>query len=225
MPGSARCRCPDHTERVDLLVPVKALARAKSRLRGAADRGRATHAELVLAMLSDTLRAALAAGAVRRVLVVTCDPDVSAAAQEHGAQVLPDHGGDLNTALAEAAKVLRVQDGCTVVGALQADLPALDPHELSAAVRSAAGRPAFCPDRDGIGTTLLLSGHALSLRPRFGPGSASRHASGGAVALLGPWPSLTRDVDTPEDLVHAAQLGLGPSTRAALRTATGLLSG
>ncbi|MCN0180088.1 2-phospho-L-lactate guanylyltransferase, partial [Salinispora arenicola] len=38
------------------------------------------------------------------------------------------------------------------------------------------------------------------------------HAASGALALLGDWPSLRRDVDTTTDLAEAARLGLGPRT-------------
>lgn len=224
MPGSPRCRCTAGAGRVDLLVPVKELSRAKARLRGAADAGardRAAHAELVLAMLSDTLQAALAADAVRRVLVVTSDPAVAALGAGHGAQVLRDLGHDLNSALCEASRVLRERDACTVLGALHGDLPSLAPGELSAALRAAGGRRSYCPDREGTGTTLLLSAHAAPLHPNFGSGSARRHADGGAVALSGPWPSLACDVDTPADLARAAEAGLGPATRAVVCGAPG----
>src|SRR4051812_50143413 len=56
---------------VDLVVPIKNLDRAKSRLRGAAPDER--HADLVLALLLDTVTAALQAQGVRRVLVVCED--------------------------------------------------------------------------------------------------------------------------------------------------------
>lgn len=168
---------------LDLLVPVKDLSRAKSRLLGAAAGGagsRYAHAELVLAMVSDTLTAVLATKVVRSVFVVTPDPAVAVRS--------------------------------AVIGALQADLPALRPSELTAAVVSAAGRRAFCPDRQGSGTTLLLSAAGGELHPRFGPGSGRAHLQTDALVLNGPWPSLTCDVDSHGDLVAAAELGLGRCT-------------
>jgi 2-phospho-L-lactate guanylyltransferase len=78
---------------VDLIVPVKSLAHAKSRLRGAADDGRgdrATHAALVLAIVEDTLVAARAAQVTRRILVVTPDPRVAQVAGRCGAEVAPE---------------------------------------------------------------------------------------------------------------------------------------
>ncbi|KAA2253536.1 2-phospho-L-lactate guanylyltransferase [Solihabitans fulvus] len=207
--------------KVDLVIPVKALGRAKSRLVGAADGGAGdpdAHAALALALALDTATAAHAADVVRRVVTVTSDPAVAAELRAVGVEVLseerPESG--LNTALRLGAALLRGRDPRSVVGALQADLPALRPEELAAAVRASAGRRAFCPDRQGTGTTLLLSAPGGDLGPRFGVGSAGAHRDSGAVALLGPWPSLRCDVDTEEDLVLAGELGLGSHTAARL---------
>lgn len=211
---------------IDLVVPVKSLDRAKSRLVGAADAGAGdpdAHVALVLAMVADTVRAALRADVVRRVLVVTPDPVVALAVEREGAQSLRDEpGGGLNAALDHGARFLRAADPGAVVGALQADLPALRPDELSAAVDSAAGRRAFCPDQQGRGTTLLLSTRAGDLRPRFGANSARAHQAGGAVRLSGPWPSLRSDVDREDDLRAARGLGLGECTAALLSSAYSL---
>src|SRR5919204_619987 len=68
---------------------------------------------------------------------------------------------------------------------------------------------AIVPDASGTGTTLLTAPSGAALNPRFGTGSAAAHAASGAVPLVGPWPSLRRDVDTAADLRAAAALGLG----------------
>ncbi|PXY26072.1 2-phospho-L-lactate guanylyltransferase [Prauserella coralliicola] len=210
----------------DLIVPLKPPRAGKSRLRGAlgypADAE--CHAALVLALASDTLRAATAAPGVRRVLVVGSDTEALAALRELGAEVVDEHRngeerGGLNGALRVGERLLRAADPLAAVGALQADLPALRPGELAAALAEADGRRAFTADRHGTGTTLLLSGAGQPLAPRFGEGSASVHTASGAVPLTLPAPSLRGDVDTPEDLEHARLLGLGPSTTALLDTA------
>jgi len=204
---------------VDLVVPVKTLDRAKSRLLGAADGGLGdptAHAALALALALDTITAALPV--VRRVLAITADPAVAAELHAMGVESAPGPAG-LNPALRHGAALLRERDAACVIGALQADLPALRPHELAAAVAEADGRRAFCPDRQGTGTTLLLSAPGADLGPRFGIGSADAHTASGAVALLGPWPSLRCDVDTAEDLGSATALGLGGRTSALLSPA------
>jgi 2-phospho-L-lactate/phosphoenolpyruvate guanylyltransferase len=203
--------------RTHLVVPVKPLTLAKSRLRGAVDP--AAHAALVLAMVTDTVRAARRAAGVASVLVVTPDPVVALAAEHAGARVVADEpGGGLNPALRHGARLLRAEDPDTVVGALQADLPALRPADLAAAITAAAGRRAYCADRRGDGTTLLLSARGGELAPRFGPGSAAAHRASGALALRGPWASLASDVDTAADLRAAARLGLGVRTAGVLAT-------
>jgi 2-phospho-L-lactate/phosphoenolpyruvate guanylyltransferase len=191
---------------VDLVVPVKTLERAKSRLVGA----RLDRPALALAFALDTIAAALPA--VRRVLAVTSDPSVVAELRALGVESVAGPEG-LNEALRHGFGVLRSRDRDSVVGALQADLPALRTADLAAALAAAHGR-SFCPDRQGTGTTLLLSAPGGDLAPAFGVGSAAAHTASGATPLLGPWPSLRHDVDTAEDLRLAADLGLGPRTAA-----------
>lgn len=195
-----------------LLVPIKPLDRAKSRLRAFSGDDRA-HADLALAVAVDTVTAARAAAGVDRVVAVTSDLRVAAALAAVGVGRIPDDpDAGLNAALAHAAAVVHAENPSARLGALQADLPALRAADLAAAIRSAADRRAFCPDHLGTGTTLLLAAPGAELDPRFGPDSAARHAESGAVTLRGPWPSLRCDVDTPEDLDLARRLGLGPRT-------------
>jgi 2-phospho-L-lactate guanylyltransferase len=194
---------------VDLIVPMKPPRLGKSRLRGAVRDAR--HPALVLALASDTLAAA--AGVVRRLLVVATDPAAVAPLTEFGAEIVGENGaGDLNAALRRGEALLRADDPDAVVGALQADLPALRTEDLAAALAEAAGRRAFVADWEGTGTTLLLSAPGAALEPRFGPGSARAHTATGAIALGLAAPSLRRDVDTAADLAHAGNLGLGKHT-------------
>ena len=206
---------------VDLVVPVKPLHAAKTRLRGATGNDDAdAHSALALALAHDTITAVRAARMVRRLLVVSADPSVAAELAAIGVEVVPDPGGGLNAALHHGAALLRARDPAAPVGALQADLPALRPDELDAAVAAAAGTErAFCADAEGTGTTFLLAAGGIDLAPRFGTDSASAHGAFGALPLVGRWPGLRRDVDTPDDLRVAAELGLGSRTRAVLALA------
>jgi 2-phospho-L-lactate guanylyltransferase len=200
---------------LDLVVPMKRLDRAKSRLRGAVPGGPDRHVELALALLLDTVTAARAADGVRSVLVVCEDERVPVALRGTGVDVIDERGlPGLNEALAFGARLLGAEGEDGHVGALQADLPALRPAELAAAIVQARGARAFCPDKDGTGTTLLLAGIGAPLDPRFGPGSAAAHAGTGAVAVGVGTPGLRCDVDTAEDLEAACQLGVGDRTAA-----------
>jgi 2-phospho-L-lactate guanylyltransferase len=203
---------------IDLVLTVKSLGRAKSRLLGAADHGtgdRAAHEALALALVRDTAAAALATPNVRGVLVVTSDPTVARALAGDGVPTTPDlPDAGLNAAVTHGAELLLLADPDATVGALQSDLPALRPEQLAAALAETAGRRAFCPDRQGTGTTLLVAAPGRPLDPRFGTGSAAAHAASGAVRVGLGLPTLRTDVDTAADLDAAAGLGVGRHTAA-----------
>jgi 2-phospho-L-lactate/phosphoenolpyruvate guanylyltransferase len=202
-----------------LVVPLKVLAEAKSRLAPlpAGDR-----AELALAMAADTVAAAVAADNVRIVLVITDDTVVGAEMERIGAVVLADEpAAGLNEALSFGAGYARGQWPERGVAALAGDLPALRPAELSTALGAVGPRErAFVRDADGTGTTLYAAGPGTSFEPLFGVASASRHRAAGAEELEVPLSAgLRRDVDTADDLMRAAEMGLGPRTTALLATA------
>jgi 2-phospho-L-lactate guanylyltransferase len=193
-----------------IVVPAKRLAAAKTRLRPlTAGFGAADHGELVLALLADTVAAAVACPAVAAVLVVTDDPAAADVVRALGARTLPDEPDrGLNPALVHGA---RSAPG-PAVAAVSSDLPALRPAELAAALQAAEEAPrCFVADASGTGTTLLTA-TGTDLRPRFGAGSAQAHRADGAVPLTGDWPGLVRDVDTAADLAAALLLGAGPRT-------------
>ena len=89
--------------RWSVVVPAKRLAAAKTRLRPLTAGGGTAgidHADLVLALLGDTVAAAVACPAVTEVVVVTDDPAAGALVAALGARVVsdePDRG--LNPAL------------------------------------------------------------------------------------------------------------------------------
>jgi 2-phospho-L-lactate guanylyltransferase len=213
-----------------VLLPVKVLARAKTRLASLAGERRR---ELALALAADTVAAAAACPEVARVVVVTSDPVAGAVLAALGAVIVPDEPADrrtgylpvelgtqegLNAALRHGAAVAARQWPGTGLAALTADLPALAPAELTAALRAAAaapGRAAFVPDAAYVGTTLYAVAPGAEFRPLFGGASRARHAASGAAELgLADTAGLRRDVDTPDDLRAALTLGAGPRTTA-----------
>jgi len=193
-----------------VLMPVKVLAQAKSRLAGLAGPRRG---DLALALACDTVTAVLGADAVARVIVITDDQVARAALTALGALVVPDEPRDgLNAALRHGAAYAAARWPADGTAALSADLPALRPEQISRALRAAAAWPtAFVADAAGDGTTLYTAVPGAAFRPSFGLASRARHAMGGAVELvLDGVPGLRRDVDTPSDLRRAVTLGLGP---------------
>lgn len=202
---------------VGLIIAVKRLDAAKSRLAGlfAGD----ARERVVLGMLLDTIAAARRAPGIGSINVVTPDAVAAAAARDLGARVVPDptpagHRDPLNNAIRAARDAIAPATGNLCV--LQGDLPALRPAELGAALAAASRHPrSFVADRHGAGTSALFA-FGVPLDPRFGADSARRHRDSGAVALVGRWPGLRCDIDTPGDVEHARRLGVGPATAAAI---------
>ena len=158
-----------------LVVPVKVLARAKSRLAVLAGPHRQA---LALAMAADTVAAVLACPEVGRVIAVT--DDATAAEVLAGLGALGDRdkpGRGLNPALRHGAAAAADGWPGSGIGALAADLPALRPAELSLALRAAERwEHAFVPDAAGLRTTLYTARRAR--RSRRGSGRGPRRGTG-----------------------------------------------
>ncbi|MFP8940781.1 2-phospho-L-lactate guanylyltransferase [Streptomyces fenghuangensis] len=196
-----------------LVVPLKPLVLAKSRLAPAAGSG--LRPALALAFAQDTVAAALACAAVEGVVIVTDDPLAEAELAALGARIVPDApGAGLNAALEHGEAVVRLERPGAPVAALNADLPALRPGELARVLEAArAHRRAFLADAAGVGTTLLAASGGAALAPAFGGASRARHLRSGAAEITLPGvDSVRRDVDTGEDLAAALALGVGPHT-------------
>jgi 2-phospho-L-lactate guanylyltransferase len=202
---------------VGLIIAVKRLSAAKTRLAPLFSAG--ARERVVLAMLIDTIAAAKDVAGVGSVTVVTPDLTAAAAARELGAIVLADptpahHPDPLNNAVLAAA--VSLSKTMTNIVVLQGDLPALKAWELGEALASARmNARSFVADRQGTGTAALFTFGGVP-QPHFGPDSASRHRDSGAVELIGAWPGLRCDIDTPEDLAEARVLGVGAATAEAI---------
>jgi 2-phospho-L-lactate guanylyltransferase len=193
-----------------VLMPVKVLARAKSRL---AELAGPRRSELALALAWDTVTAVLGCDEATRVIVITDDQVAGAELANLGALVVPDEPRDgLNAALRHGAAHAGARWPGSGTAALSADLPALRAAEIGRALRAASAWPtAFVADAAGDGTTLYTAAPGAAFRPAFGLASRARHAAGGAAELdLDAIPGLRLDVDTPADLRGAVALGLGP---------------
>lgn len=205
-----------------LVVPVKHADRAKTRLEPPHPLSRPA---LARAVAADTLHEVCRALPPGQVTVVTSDPAAQEVARRLGARVLPDPGAGLNAAVAAGwadgpvaatdrtgwaggSGATRARPGWA---ALLGDLPALRGEDLREALARCSAEPAaVVPDAEGTGTVLLTSTVAPPA-PRFGPGSAARHAEDATLLEL-DLPRLRQDVDTVADLALALALGVGPAT-------------
>lgn len=196
-----------------LLVPVKALERAKSRLVVSTHGHRVP---LMRAFALDAITAAVRSSLVRRVYVVTDEPGL----ELPGTVALPDEGeGDLNRALVHAALRVSLLDPSLAVAAMCADLPCLRTADLDDALRAGLSPRWFVADAAGTGSSLLAARPGVDLAPHFGPGSAAHHRASGAAPVRAQVPTLRMDVDTLADLDRARLLGVGEHTTAALAAA------
>lgn len=203
------------TEQWAVVVPVKLLALAKSRL----PLSPARRADLALAMACDVVLAARAAVRVDGVVAVTNDVRAASALDALGARVVADSAdAGLDEALVEGARTARSLWPRSGVAALSGDLPCATAGVIDAALAAAAVHDrAVLPDRRDDGTTVLTAGAGLSLQPSYGAASRARHVLGGAHQIDPTGLERLRlDVDTAEDLAAAIALGVGPHTAAVM---------
>jgi len=201
--------------RLVAIVPVRSFESAKSRL------GEPLDAEerqtLVAGLLDRTIRAASGVDAIDSVVVVSPDPVVLRAATAAGATPVRQPDDGLNEGLLAATR-WATADGATAVIVLAADLPAISAAAIEAVVAAAAAARrsdravvAIVADRHGRGTNVLLVSPPDAVAFRFGSGSRAAHlaeaqaANAVALELDGP---LALDLDLPEDLILADELGL-----------------
>jgi 2-phospho-L-lactate guanylyltransferase len=186
------------------IVPVKPLRRGKSRLSGVlSEEERANLNQYLLAHTIDTLKAT---PEVEHVLVTSRDPAALALAREHGARTVQENGAPkLNIALARATVIAKTY---TTRGVLifPADLPLITPEDVRAMLNCAHDPPVVvvAPDRRRQGTNALLVCPTGLIEYQFGPGSFQQHCErarqAGARLEICDLPSLSLDVDLPEDL-------------------------
>jgi 2-phospho-L-lactate guanylyltransferase len=206
-----------------VVVPVKGTAEGKSRMAPALDADQ--RMRLVEAFALDAIAALVASERVSRVIVVTdATAAVAGSLRALGADIVADPGEGLNAAVrAGIAFALsptgpRSGAGGGGVAALLGDLPCLVTADVDDALARASVHPlAVVPDAEGTGTTLITALPGVPLEPRFGAGSAARHAAAGHIVLdVDANSTLRIDVDTERDLAVARARGVGPNTRRVL---------
>jgi 2-phospho-L-lactate guanylyltransferase len=202
-----------------VLIPVKPLATAKTRLAGVL--APAERRALVLAMLDDVLDALAGVSGLAGVALVGGDAELARHLAGRGLRLLAEPESGLNAAL-RAARVELAAAGAERLLILPADVPALDRVAVEALLAS-AGEPAVAlvaASADGGTNALLLAPPGL-LEPAFGPGSCARYRQAAAALGVAPklleLPQVALDIDRPADLLALESLAGAPRTRALLR--------
>jgi 2-phospho-L-lactate guanylyltransferase len=199
-----------------IVVPIKGLARAKTRLWPL---GTPTRETLARAFARDTLAAALAAETVGRVIAVGRAEELTDL--DSRVEIVRESESGLDAAIALGvthARTLSLEPVAVMLG----DLPALEAPHLMSALRSAEEYPrAFVADVHGTGTTLVTANAGQRFEHCFGPYSARRHRAARFADLVATSPASIRpelrtDADTLRDLGVAMRMGVGLHTAAAV---------
>jgi 2-phospho-L-lactate guanylyltransferase len=202
-----------------IVIPVKAIRLAKTRLRGAPSDREA----LAKAFALDTARVVIDAVGVARVIFVAGDEETSNELLPLGCAVLLEdrtRGADpLNAAIMQGRKWAVKHFPHEPIAVVPSDLPSLTPAALQGfLLKSEAHRLSFCTDMESTGTTIFSAAVPQALRTAYGEHSALAHRTLGAVHIEDVDERARQDVDTIADLAKAQRLGVGPRTAAAMRT-------
>lgn len=213
--------------RTAAILPIKSFGAAKQRLSPMLGGG--ARQALAQAMFSDVLGSLRKVERLESITVVSADPAVDAAARGNGVTVVadPSESGQSDATLVGIRHALAA--GYDRVLLVPGDTPLLNPAELDellARGESDGMQVVIVPDRHGSGTNALVISPPDAFRPSFGPDSLNRHVTlaqeAGLLHSVEEVPSLSHDVDTPEDLNALADAlegrrAVAPNTCGALR--------
>ncbi|HEX6460769.1 MAG TPA: 2-phospho-L-lactate guanylyltransferase [Thermoleophilaceae bacterium] len=213
--------------RTAAILPIKSFGAAKQRLSPMLGGG--ARQALAQAMFSDVLSSLRKVERLDTITVVSADATVDAAARGHGVTVVgdPRESGQSDATLLGIRHALA--SGYDRVLLVPGDTPLLCPSEIDALLgRGEADgmQVVIVPDRHGSGTNALVISPPDAFRPSFGPDSLNRHVTlaqeAGLKHSVEEVPSLSHDVDTPDDLESLAAVleerrAVAPLTRGALR--------
>lgn len=197
-----------------VVVPVKPLNRAKSRLAEVltADQ-RQRFAE---GMLRRVLTVTRSVRAVTGTLVISRDQKALAIARDLGARTVQESGTpDLNPALMRATQLLAGWRSDSVL-VLPADLPFIDPADVTGVIRAAGNASqsvVIAPDHSRDGTNALFVRPPGLITYDYGHNSYERHLAQahatGAHVVEYESENLKFDLDVPQDIADFYERLLG----------------
>jgi 2-phospho-L-lactate guanylyltransferase len=188
------------------VIPAKDFGRAKSRLAPALDADQ--RADLARSMLLHVLEVIARCPSVSGVLVATDSGVIQRLAEQRGARVLRDTGAPTLGQVVDAAMVELERLGAGSALVMMADLPTLEPQDVSELLRLGLGSDlVVAPDRGGTRTNALFTRLPALMPTRFGESdSFARHCDEARSRKLGArvhdTPGLALDIDEPGDLAY-----------------------
>ncbi|EKT76253.1 hypothetical protein WSS_A43700 [Rhodococcus opacus M213] len=203
-----------------VLVPIKSLRRAKSRLTIGSS---SLRSELAMAFFLDTIAALKASSQVESIVVVSPDPAVGRAVGR-SCDVVSDPELGLAEAIRAGAARLQSIGHRGPAAVVLPDLPCATARSFDALFAAASHHPrAFVSDWKGDGTTCVTAATVVLLTHHFGESSAAAHACHGFVPIELSIPDLRADVDTPSDMRRMQASELGSTTRSILARSIGAI--
>jgi len=196
------------------VLPVKPLAKGKSRLRGC------LNAEEIFALnrslFEETYHKLDASGEIDRILVVSQDEEVLEYTRQLGGVALRENQqSSLNEAVSQALGFISEYDPGMVL-IVPADLHWMTAEDLEALLqlRRDGEFMIIVPDHCQRGTNAILVSHPGLLIPHFGRNSFQKHtqqAANRSVELI-VWlnKNIQRDLDTPQDLLFYNKIKFNP---------------
>ncbi|NQU37407.1 MAG: 2-phospho-L-lactate guanylyltransferase [Actinobacteria bacterium] len=206
----------NNTEGWTVIIPIKPLPIAKSRLEGT--RRNASTADLARAFAKDLVAATTHVAFVDQVIAVTSESTLAPELISLGATVLDEPNqltGDLNAVLDYAQRQVLSQHPHCAIAIVTADLATIQARSLESFLVGAANcKTGYVADHSGSGTSVLINRTGHVVATAFGARSADAHRERGFDDLTELADARLRlDIDTPEDLESAIAIGLGAATR------------
>jgi 2-phospho-L-lactate guanylyltransferase len=200
-----------------VVVPVKDLARAKSRL--GSTLSTEERAQLTLDLLQHVLEVIEGSGVVDCIALISPDPQdshFSPFRNSNSAIHIPEERSGLNNVLKQGRDWAIEQKADALLSVL-ADLPLLTAHDVKSIVELGRerGTVVLAPDRHIAGTNLMLAHPPALARFAFGRRSFGKHVTlarrAGARVETYTSVGTTLDIDTPEDLAYWESERLTPA--------------
>jgi len=189
--------------RICVILPVKPLARAKSRLARALKAP--TRAALVRSIFSRTLDVIAQVDRIDGVIVVSRDLTILELARQRNAITLMESDSGLNPAITQAAHWAQAHRARAVI-VIPVDLPLITPADLEALIDRAVEKRCIviAPDRHEDGTNLLLVRPPDAIHFAYGASSFNAHRARASERGLSVHeyrsPTAAFDIDVPDDL-------------------------